>query len=401
MNGFKNLTVKSLLGKPVRTIVLVLLTALLTLTVLDGSLTQTSLEKGIDSLEARLGADVMVVPYSATTKQKFEDMVLQGSTGYFYMGKNYVEEISQIEGVGEVSAQFFLASASSSCCSLPVQIIGYEPETDFTISPWVKKSYGKKLDTYDVVVGNDLNAFVGDSLYFYGVKVNVAAKLEKTGTSYDTTVFTNSDTIKELIRSSLELKMNDFVDVDPDNVVSCVLINVADGYNPEEVTNNINLHVKKVKAIQTKEMISGVADSLNGVSSVIGILIGAVWVLGAVIMLLAFTMSVNERKKEFAVLRVLGASRGKLASLVMKEALLTGIVGSAAGTLIALVVMVGFGGLIEDLLGLPFLLPSACAVTGYAAAAIVLTIVTGAAAAAVSAFRISRIDTGVILRGDN
>ncbi|MBR1423641.1 MAG: FtsX-like permease family protein [Ruminococcus sp.] len=401
MKGFKDLTVKSLLGKPVRTAILVLLTVLLTLTVLDGSLTESSLETGIDSLEARLGADVMVVPYSATTKQKFENIVLQGSTGYFYMGKNYVDEISRIEGVGEMSEQFYLASASTSCCSIPVQIIGYDPDTDFTITPWVKKSYGKKLDTYDVVVGNDLNAFVGDILYFYGVRVKVAAKLEKTGTSYDTTVFTNADTIKELIRSSLELKMNDFSDVDPDNVVSCVLINVADGYNAEEVTNNINLHVKKVKAIQTKEMISGVSDSLSGVSSVIGILIGAVWVLGAVIMLLAFTMSVNERKKEFAVLRVMGASRGKLASLVIKEALLIGLAGSLLGTLTGLVIMIGFGGLIEQLLGLPFLLPSAGAVIGYAIAAVALTVVTGADAAAVSAFRISRIDTGVILRGDN
>ena len=401
MRPAKHLTIKSLLGKPVRTVVLMLLTALLGLTVFGGSMTVSSLRSGLGSLESRLGADVMVVPYSAATQKKFEDIILQGSTGYFYMDKKYMNEIAELESVGDISAQFYLASASSSCCSIPVQIIGFDPETDFTITPWIKKSGGGKLGTYDVVVGNDLNAFVGDTLTFYGTEVKVAAKLDKTGTSFDTTVFTNADTIKELIRSSLELKMNDFGDVDPDRVVSTVLINAADGHSAEEVANDINLHVKRVKAYATKDMISGVSESLSGVSDVIGVLIGVVWVLGAVILLLAFTMSANERKKEFAVLRVLGASRGKLASMVLKEALLTGLTGGAVGTLIGLAAMLGFNGLIEESLGLPFLLPSVGVTAAYMLGALALTVLTGALAAAVSAFRISRLDTGVILRGDN
>ncbi len=401
MRPAKHLTIKSLLGKPVRTVVLMLLTALLGLTVFGGSMTVSSLRSGLGSLESRLGADVMVVPYSAATQKKFEDIILQGSTGYFYMDKKYMNEIAKLESVGDISAQFYLASASSSCCSIPVQIIGFDPETDFTITPWINKSGGGKLGTYDVVVGNDLNAFVGDTLTFYGTEVKVAAKLDKTGTSFDTTVFTNADTIKELIRSSLELKMNDFGDVDPDRVVSTVLINAADGHSAEEVANDINLHVKRVKAYATKDMISGVSESLSGVSDVIGVLIGVVWVLGAVILLLAFTMSANERKKEFAVLRVLGASRGKLASMVLKEALLTGLTGGAVGTLIGLAAMLGFNGLIEESLGLPFLLPSVGVTAAYMLGALALTVLTGALAAAVSAFRISRLDTGVILRGDN
>ena len=70
-------------------------------------------------------------------------------------------------------------------------------------------------------------------------------------------VFTNAETIKALIRSSLDLNMNDFQNIDPEKVVSCVLSNVADGYSVEEVLNDINIHVKKVKAVRTKEMISG------------------------------------------------------------------------------------------------------------------------------------------------
>ena len=396
----RRLAVQNLAGKPVRTAVLTVLAALLALAVFGGSLIVTSLRTGLHSLEDRLGADIMVVPYEATTKTNLEAIVLQGATGYFYMGNARAEKVLSREGIGQASEQFFLASASAGCCSLSVQIIGFDPQTDFSITPWIRRSFGGELQKYDVVVGNDLNAFVGDTLQFYGTEVHVAAKLAKTGTAYDTAVFTGEDTIKALIASSVERGMNQFT-VDPDKVVSCILINVADGYTPEEVVNDINIHVKKVKAIQTKEMISGISDSLSGVRDVIGVLMAAVWVLGLAILLLAFTMSVNERRKEFAVLRVIGASRGMLAGLVLREALLTGVCGGMLGGVIGLAVIVPFNRAIEEQLGLPFLLPGAGTIIGYFAAAVILTALAGAAAAGIAALRISRMDTGLILRGDN
>jgi len=400
MKRSKSLPIRNLVGKPVRTAVLIALTALLALILLGGTLMVSSLKTGLHSLESRLGADIMVVPYEATTKTNLENIVLQGSTGYFYMDNSRAEKVLSREGIGEASAQFFLASTSSGCCTIPVQIIGFEPATDFTISPWIKRSYSKELQDLDIVVGNDLNAFVGDTLSFYGVECHVAAKLDKTGTSFDTAVFTNENTIKKLIQSSIDRNMNDFKNISPDNVVSCVLINVAEGYTVEEVVNDINVHVKKVKAIQTKQMISGISDSLSGVSNIISILMVAVWVLGLIILLLAFTMSVNERKKEFAVLRVIGASRNKLASVVMQEALLTGLIGSVTGTILSLIIIIPFNQMIEEQLNLPFLLPEMGAIVSDAIMAMIVTILAGALTAGISAFRISRMDASLILRSD-
>lgn len=397
----QSLAIKNLKGKPVRTAVLVILTALLALGVFAGTVIITSLRSGLGSLENRLGAEIMVVPYEATTKKSFENIILQGSTGYFYMDDSLLEKVKDTEGIGQMSVQLYLASTSSGCCSLPVQIIGFDPETDFTVQPWIKNSSSQPLKKYDVVVGNDLNAFVGDELQFYGVSCRVAAKLDKTGTSFDTTVFTGLETIKEMTKASLEKGMNNFKSIDPDKVVSCIMINTAEGYSPDEVAGNINLHVKKVKAVRSKELISGVSDSLSGASGVVGVLVIAVWVLGAVILLLAFAMSVNERKKEFAVLRVAGASRRKLALTVMSEALAVGVLGSVIGTALGLVVMLPFANAIEDALAMPYLLPSPLSIAGIACAAAAAAVIAGMTAAAVSALRISRIDTGVILRGDN
>ncbi|MBQ3936279.1 MAG: hypothetical protein II722_04405, partial [Ruminococcus sp.] len=61
-----------------------------------------------------------------------------------------------------------------------------------------------------------------------------------------------------------------------------------------------------------------------------------------------------------------------------------------------------FGALIEKKTDLPMLSPGILSVTGYALIAFAAVCVTGPLASAYSAYRLSRIDTGRILReGDN
>ena len=112
-------------------------------------------------------------------------------------------------------------------------------------------------------------------------------------------------------------------------------------------------------------------------------------------------MSINGRKKEFAVLRIVGASRKRLAAIVMQEALLTGILGAVTGTMVGMLVILPFSTMIENKLGLPFLLPDIGKTAMRAALSIAAAVISGSFSAAVSAFRISRIDTALILRGDD
>lgn len=398
---FRSHIIRNIVKRPVRSVGLIILMVLLSFSIFAGTLVISSLRKGLNSLEDRLGADIMVVPYEATTKSDLENIVLQGNTGYFYMDSSYLTKIASMDGIGQISAQFYLASTSSGCCSVPVEIIGFDPETDFTILPWIKKSYKSELKDLEVVVGNDLNAFVGDTLTFYGTEVRVAAKLEKTGTNLDTAVYTNENTIKTLIQSSLDKKMNTFADINPDKVISCIMINVADGYTIEEVLNDINIHVRKVEAVQTKNMISGISQSLKGISDVIGILVIAVWILALVIMIVAFTMSSGERKKEFAILRTVGASRTRLAGLVMGEGVAISLMGSVAGIIVGAILILPFSNFLEEAFGLPFLLPKLSVILMVALISLVVSLMAGSLTCIIASYRISRIDTGLILREGN
>ena len=389
---------KNIIKRPVRTTALIILALVLALSIFAGTIIVNSLNNGFNSLENRLGADIMVVPYEATTKQDLENIVLQGNTGYFYMKSEYLDEISQLDGIDKITPQYYLASVKAGCCSIPVQIIGYDPSTDFAITPWIKKASSTDVGYLDVVVGNDLNAFVGDTLSFFGVKVNVVAKLDKTGTSYDTEVFTNQETIKTLIDASLNKQLNEYSNINSGNIVSCILIDVADGYSVDDVVNDINIHFKKVRAIRATNLISGVSDSLTAATDIARVLIVVVWLVALGIMVVAFSMMTGERKKEFAVLRVLGASRRKLSGIVLAEGIGLSAVGSAIGVLLGLIIILPFSGYIETKLSLPFLLPGAGYIIVAAVLAIVLSTLAGALTASFAAARISRVDTGTILR---
>ena len=393
---FKNIT-----RRAGRSLALVILSVFLSFSILAGTLSVSGLKSGLKSLETRLGADIMVVPYDATTKVNLSNIILQGALGYFYMPRRNMEKIAKMDGIEKISEQFYLATASSSCCSIQIQIIGFDPETDFTISPWIRTSYKEDLGYMQILVGHDLNLFPGDSLSFYGSPCTVAARLNQTGTYLDSSVYASEETIKTIIRSAQEKKLFNFGDVDPDQIVSCVLVDVAEDAVTEEVLNDINIHVKGVKAIQTKTFISDIGSGLSHIAGIIGGLVAAVWGLALVILVLAFTLTSNERKKEFAVLRALGASRLQLAMILIKEAVIVSAIGSVLGAALGTLAIELFAGQFEAALELPFLLPTGLSLAGIILGALLISVAAGSLACAFSAWKISKLDTALILRGDN
>ena len=402
MKSINGLSFRNIIKKPVRSAALIIIAAFLAFSAFGGSVMVMSLSEGLNSLSARLGADIVVVPYSATSKVSYDSIIIQGQPGQFYMDSKYYDEIKEeISGIEKITAQFYLASAKASCCSSRLQIIGFDPETDFSVQPWIEKSYSDKLGLYDTVVGSDVTPNTDMTIEIYGKTLKVQSVLDKTGTELDHAIYVNTETMKDLIKAHNEKNPNQEREVNPDNVVSSVLIKVSGGYDIDSVVGDINLHVRQVKAIRTQNMISDVADSLSGVSGMISALMIAVWALSVIIMAIAFTMIMNERKKEFAVLRVLGASRARLAGFVFKENAILTLTGGVIGVLLTVIIILLFSPLIEQSIGLPFLLPNAVTLCVAGLITVIVTVAAGALTAAISAFKISKIDTGLILRGDN
>ena len=392
------LPLRNLTRHPGQTAALTVLVALLSLSLLGGSIIVMSLNSGLSSLENRLGADIIVLPSSAKSKVNIDNLYLQGTTGYYYMNVSKQQEIAAHKGVERISGQVFLATLRADCCSLPVQVIGFDPGTDFTVQPWIRERLREELSLKEVVVGSKVSAGVGESIRIYGVSCPVIARLDATGTGLDTAIYCTVDTMTVLLEAAREMNHELKINGDPAKVVSAVYVRVDPAYSVEQVANDINGHVRKVEAVQTRSVISGVSDSLSGVASTITALIVCVWVLAFILLIAAFLLLGGERKREYAVLRVLGMSRAKLSASALKEALLVSLFGGVIGIALALLTVLSFHGLIEQVLALPFLLPSASAVALLSLGTLLCVCVAGPLAAMLSAHRLSRADTGLILR---
>ena len=396
-----SLSVKNLTRKPGRTAALALLTAFLALAVFGGSVTVLSLRAGLQSLEARLGADIILVPSEAQSKVSFQNMFLQGTTGAFYMDADVEKKALEVPGVEKTAPQTFLASLKADCCSIKIQVIGIDPAKDFTVQPWIARSLRSELGDLDVAVGCRVEAGIGEIIRIYDQRCKVVARLEPTGTGLDTAVYCNMDTMNTLLAASEEKGIGHKITSDHDSVVSAVYVKVKDGYDIDTVNSALTGHLRKVTAVRTRSMITGVSDSLAGVSRTVTVLIAVIWVLAFLILLLAYLMMVRERSREFAVLRLVGASGSMLSRMALLESALCGLIGGIAGIGLSAVGIFSFSALIEQSLGLPYLMPGLPAVLLLAGGTLLLSAAVSALAGAFAARRLSRVSPGIALREGN
>lgn len=399
--NIRTLPLRNLSRKPVRTAALVILSAFLAFAVFAGSLVVLSLKNGLKSLEGRLGADVIVVPSSAAQKVDLDEILLQGAVGYFYMDSSKMDKIVATEGVEQASAQIFLASLRADCCSVAVQVIGIDQDTDFVVQPWISQQYQDRLQELEVVVGCEVSAEVGENIRIYGENCRVVARLSETGTGMDTAIYTNYDTIRTLLTAAESLGHDLKISGDPENVISAVYVKVAEGYDIETVRNNLNVYVRKTKAVQTKSMITSVSDGLSGIASAVIWLIAGIAFLAFAILTAVFCLLIHERKREFAVLRLIGTSAAASSGVVIREALVVSLGGSVLGAAFGGLLIGLFSTLIQERLGLPFLLPGWEQAGVAALATIALTMAAGILASGYAAFRLGKVDAGNVLREGN
>lgn len=392
---------KNIRRRPVRAVLLWAMVLLLSLATFLGGYLILSLQSGLSAYQARLGADVIVVPSSSQGHGTVEEVLLQGITGNYYIPANSLTKLESIEGIEQMTAQFYLTSAKASCCSSRVQIIGFDPDTDFTILPWLSGSAVTAVGDGDVIIGAAIALPADGSLRFYGESYRVAGQLDKTGTGLDNAVFTNRRTIRQMALSASDtLERDALKGIDLDHAASAVLLKLKEGYDAQSVADDINLHVSKVKATSSRRMIASAAEGFSGASALIGWLTAGIWVVAVVILIAVFALLCHERKRELAVLRVAGASRKVLLLSIGMEAALICAAGALTGWLVSLLLMAPLSQGISSALALPFLPPAVSALLLLSLGAVAAPVLAGVLTAVLLVWRIAKNETGLLLRED-
>ncbi|SHI03123.1 putative ABC transport system permease protein [Sporobacter termitidis DSM 10068] len=383
-----NISFQTLRRKPFRTTGLIVLVALLAFTLFGGTVLSKSLEDGMNSLSKRLGADILAVPYGY--EADIQSAMLRGEPSTFYFDAGVTEKVAGVEGVEDVSPQLYIATLSAGCCSYPLQLIGFDPETDFVIQPWMLNALDHPLADGEIVIGSSISAKVGQKLIFFNQTFSVTAQLDKTGMGFDTSVFMNLATAKQVARESERLKAHPVAE--NADLISSVMVKIKNGYDVKDVANSILQAYAKdgVHVVVAKNMISDISGNLRGLTTYIFILAGVLWALAVGVLIIVFSVALNGRKREFSIFRVLGATKSKLVRLILCESCLISIIGTVAGMLAAALVIFPFSTYISALLGLPYLQPSYGTLSAVAGLSLLISFAVGPLASIYAAVKIGR-----------
>lgn len=395
-----NMAVQNLKAKKYRTAFMMFFVLLMSATVFFSTILMNNLKQGIKSTTQRAGADIIVVPDEGT--EDIRDSLFAGTPCSVFFDKSWKAAVEKVEGVERVSAQMYVGTLSASCCDLPVQMIAFDPETDFVVWPWLKNQNTVNLKKGQVLVGDRVEAEPGDTLQFYLTEFEVAGKLEKTGMGYDGSVFMTFETLYELKNSETAkatLPMEDIEDK-----VSMLMVDIADDIKDVDLIH-LRLAIakcgpegEKMYAGSTDELLSGISQQVKKLSGYGNILTYISLISAALALISIFVLTINERRYEFGVLYALGAKKSQMRNIILSEALVISGIGGVTGTLLTYGLVAAFKDVISIKLEVPYLDMSMEKAMPVAGICIVIALATGIAAAVCSAYQISKGEVYRLLR---
>ena len=353
---------KEYLRNPQQVILLVIIIGLLSFFMAFGMVITYGFGKGTSNLSAKLGADIMVVPEGYTETE--EKILLSGEPSSFYMDKAVYSTIKDnVSGIDQISYEIYVTSLAESCCSAMVQLIGIDPQKDFTIGTWLEENETgiqniSELSGDEIVIGSSLGAQVGEELYFFKKKYTIVGRLKKTGTGMDCSVYFNIPTAENLI---VDYENATGKKTAGNHQISNVLIQAESGQdiydlNMEiyKVTNGLS---DSINNIVSESIVSDVSDSMKKIAY---LAIGSIiifWLITTFLIGMIFHGINREHKKEYGILRTIGASRKDISNIVVWRTLIVSIFGGASGIFLGLGIGVIFLRIFAHQLNIPFVVP--------------------------------------------
>lgn len=369
------LALRNLKRKVARTWLLFAIVAVVSCTLFSATLFLKSINNALKIGTYRLGADILVVPENAETSAK--SALLSGEPTQFMMDRAILDRVKAVAGVKNTTPQLFIKPTSFTCCyNVDVFLVAFDPETDFTVKPWLEKNLSRKLGINEIITGRSVPVIAGDKIPFFGTTFTIAGTMEATGMDFfDRAVFMSLDAAYKMAETSQTSAIQP-ISIGRDKI-STVLVQVSDDFTPDRVAIRIEHDVKGVKALVSDTIISTVRKQLSGLIKAILVISLVLWFIVLLIMAFAFYMIVNERRREIGLLRAMGANKIHIASLLMNEAVLLSAVGGAAGIALGYGVLFSFKNIMLHYLKLPYLFPSTIELITLTSAAFCFSILTG------------------------
>jgi putative ABC transport system permease protein len=396
MNLFQ-LAIKNISGSAFRSWMVALCALLIASFALGTTLILRGAETSLRLAIERLGADIVVVPQGSETR--VESALLMGTTTRVWMPAETLEQVATVPGVAAVSPQLYLSTlVDAACCSVSdMFMIAYDPNTDFTIEPWLEEKLGHGLHLGQAVGGTYIFVPEGEqNIQLYGYHITLMGNMEPTGTALDASMFLTFETAHDIARISLTMAEQP-LEIPPDSI-SAVMVRLEPGSDPDATALEIMHVVPDVTPIASLDLFRAYRNQMSGLRTAVVAMMGITLFLSVGLIGLVFSMAANERRRELGVLRAMGATRGFVFQSLLTEAGLLALAGGLAGIGLAVMAIYLFRQLIITSLNLPFLLPEIPTLLVQVLAGLAVALISVTVAALFPAYRISRLDPSIAMR---
>ncbi|MDY6880375.1 MAG: FtsX-like permease family protein [Desulfatiglans sp.] len=345
----------------------------------------------------KLGADIVMVPYAFG--QEAQTAVLAGRPVVkSLIPAMQVDTAKKMKEVDKVSPQLYLGSVTGSpyCTAGPMYVFAFEPDTDFTVLPWLRGKLRAPLGE-DEAIGGTLVSLPSDAsgIELGGRKLKLRGSLESTGIWLDQALFVTFETGFMLVEDSglksiIPLgKARDFV--------STISIKLKRGYSIDTTATKAMM-ATGAWPVRSPTLPRLLESQRAGLIQSLLVALGVIWGLAVVLSGLVFSLIVGERRREIGMLRAVGASRNFIFRLFLTESALLAAVGGVAGIVVSLLFIYLLQSWLIATLELPFLFPALPRLIGFMIGCLVIALALALPALLYPAVKASRLDPSVAMR---
>ncbi len=355
---------------------------------------QMSVQAGMD----RLGADMIVIPYDPYTHSS--GVFLTGQASMTYFDESVIAGVAGTPGVLRASPQVFVHTMDLlPWCKYPVQIMGFDPNSDFSVLPLLIDPLQSSITNSTIITGNLVQGDIGSTVNVYGHELTIIGRLEKTGFSPDNSIYLTMDGAYAIAADAPSDLLNKSA---TSGQISAILVKADKTLGIDPVVYWITSLNPGTLVYPMNELGRDMADQLSTTTQTLYLTAVSVIVVSMPLVALIATMSANERRREIGLMRAMGATQGNVFALFFTEAVVLALIGGLVGVAVSSSGLAMFQDLISNGLNISFQWPSMVTVMSQISLAVALAIALAGIAAIWPALSASKMEPyDAIRKGQN
>jgi putative ABC transport system permease protein len=410
--GYATLIVAGIRNKPGRNLATLFCFAFIAANIFSGQFLIAGASGGLNRSVSRMGADHVVVPAQymvflrGAGPTNTVAIVLAEPSNY-RIKSAIMEKIGKVQGVSSMSPQLYVTTLNLPKLSpTPVDIYGIDPETDFTIQPWLQKPLNTPLRNGEVIVGHSVAGDVSAEISVGSQNFRIAGKLDPTQSSIDNTIFMPMENayvlaaVKGIVpASSPQISSGD---------INAVLIRDSPGEDLDIVGARIKRifssspEYKYFSVIGRHFTLDPVTEDIQAIPGLLNLISVFVVIIALPLIALIAAMVTHERQREIGLLMSMGAKRNNVFFLVIAESLVLAAAGGITGVGVSLFAffLMNTQGILNSALQVSFRMPQLIEIVSMAGLALLVVIIIGSISSLWPAYRSSTMNPYDAIRQD-